>query len=1218
MNKQAITLFFCLISHICAFSQNCDPTTPAFNVDLTGQPHGTWISPNISRNGKCCGVTGSDVCIQFTLRLDTGANGIRFDIVSGAIPPGALYFQINCGPPHPVGEPICVYGVGPHIITFCKPGNNANQYAITSIPEPSLEGTQYVSQACTGDLKVWGLIDTSVYWSSVPPNPVYDSYLSCSSGCDSVTITPPANSLPPYIDYKVCGYVIGGCIPYYYCDTMRVYFVNDLAVDINPNNPVICYGGTNATLTANPTGGILPYDLLWSTGDTIPSITVGPGTYTVSLRDGRNCSVAIDTVIVTAVPSAIVADAGPDALLCLNNSPIQLNGSVVTAMGGQWYGGGSFQPSSTTLNASYTPSSAEIMNGYANLQLITTGNQGCPADTDFVHLDIAPNPVPTFIGPTSVCKNSIHQYSALYSAGTTYNWSVVNGTLITTNLGVAVVQWNGNGPGSIALQQVNSAGCDSTISLPVTVQSMPGPVLTGPTTTCTGSPDTYSITPINTGSSYNWFVTGGTITSSGPTANITWQTPGLHTVTLTETNAQGCDSTVQLTVNVIQMPAPNITGANTVCRYQSAVYTTPSFGSNTYSWNVTGGTIINQGVNWIAVYWNNITGTGSVSVTERNSICDSTTTIYINVLEQPEPGINGPTTPCTNTIVEYHATGIHLGESLSWQVVGGTITGAPDNDTVQVSWNDGTVGTLRLHVVNVNSCDSIVTLNVYLRNRPTPSLSGPPNSCEQKIATYSVPLSQNSIYNWQVSGGNIVNFSVSNTVDVYWLAPGSGTISVQQISPDGCDSSANMAVRIDPNPAPAGYGANLVCQNETNVYYTLPTNGNSYQWTLSGGSVSGPTNQPSISCNWQLPGTYTLSVVETTPYGCVASAQFPVQVAPKPTVAIAGNQTACLNNTATYTVNETSDNYYQYTATNGIIQSNNGGTLQINWQTAGQHAIYAYAVNANTGCDTTVMRIVQVDSIPKPVIRTAGAAGCSPLSVTFNNLTSTNINNYLWSFGDGSISVEPNPQHVFTDDGNFQVRLYASTPSGCTDSSDAMVFVYPTPSSDFDFQFGIQKVYAEIGEVNLLNTSEGAMSYLWNLGNGNVSQLFEPPVFTYDAPGTYDITLSVVNAWGCTDQIVKRVEVIVPELIFVPEAFTPNGDTRNDYFSIACNNIVSANIRIFNRWGEKIYESDDMNFRWDGFYKNQSVQNEVYVYQIDAVGYHGTQIRKIGKVTVVY
>lgn len=112
----------------------CDPTVPFFQVDLTGQPNGTYISPLVVRNDNCCGTTNPDRCLEFEITLDPGTIAINFTIASGAVPPGSMFYQINCGPPIVVGSPVCLSGVGPHTLTFCKPGNNPNTYGIFAIP----------------------------------------------------------------------------------------------------------------------------------------------------------------------------------------------------------------------------------------------------------------------------------------------------------------------------------------------------------------------------------------------------------------------------------------------------------------------------------------------------------------------------------------------------------------------------------------------------------------------------------------------------------------------------------------------------------------------------------------------------------------------------------------------------------------------------------------------------------------------------------------------------------------------------------------------------------------------------------------------------------------------------------------------------------------------------------------------------------------------------
>src|SRR5437868_1442381 len=107
-------------------AQYCDSITPVFNVDLTGNPSGTWFSPAISRDGLCCTALNPYKCIEFIVTLDSTASGIKLNIASGAIPPGALFYQVNCGPSAQVGQYLCLSGPGPHHITFCKPGNNIN------------------------------------------------------------------------------------------------------------------------------------------------------------------------------------------------------------------------------------------------------------------------------------------------------------------------------------------------------------------------------------------------------------------------------------------------------------------------------------------------------------------------------------------------------------------------------------------------------------------------------------------------------------------------------------------------------------------------------------------------------------------------------------------------------------------------------------------------------------------------------------------------------------------------------------------------------------------------------------------------------------------------------------------------------------------------------------------------------------------------------------
>ena len=339
MRLKLLSVLFTFFLPLCSYAQ-CGPGTPTFIVNLTGNPSAVWTSPNINRNDNCCGTTPPDRCIKFEITLDPAAVGVSFNIISGAIPAGALYYQIGCGPPQLVGQPICLSGPFPVILTFCKPGNNNNVYEITSIP-PATSGTDVtVNDGCTGQLFATGYIASTVTWNSIYPGApgAYNSYLSCTSGCTSPTVTAQVG-YPPYVDYEVCGMPAALCVFTTVCDTVRVTFNTTLVVTILPTVPTICFGQTSITLTANGSGGTPPYTYLWNNINTAQSINVGAGTYNVQLSDTSGCPPAYASVTVTSFSVTITANAGPDDTVCTQNPVVALNGSVTGASGGIWTGG---------------------------------------------------------------------------------------------------------------------------------------------------------------------------------------------------------------------------------------------------------------------------------------------------------------------------------------------------------------------------------------------------------------------------------------------------------------------------------------------------------------------------------------------------------------------------------------------------------------------------------------------------------------------------------------------------------------------------------------------------------------------------------------------------------------------------------------------------------------------------------------------------------------
>jgi gliding motility-associated-like protein len=257
-----------------------------------------------------------------------------------------------------------------------------------------------------------------------------------------------------------------------------------------------------------------------------------------------------------------------------------------------------------------------------------------------------------------------------------------------------------------------------------------------------------------------------------------------------------------------------------------------------------------------------------------------------------------------------------------------------------------------------------------------------------------------------------------------------------------------------------------------------------------------------------------------------------------------------------------------------------------------------------------------VDSLVTPVIQSPDLNGCMPLYTSFGGNALNPKYHYLWNFGDGMVSSSYSPTHNYANPGTYPVELIVTNNTGCADTVTSQVTVYPSPNSEFGMSFSPDVYYLGLSELTLKNLSSGGIQYLWEFGTGDTSNMFEPS-YQYNHPGNYTITLTVTNQWGCRDISRRLLDVKLPEDLYIPNAFTPNGDASNNNFFVVTKNITQLHIDIFDRWGERIYSSDNPEFQWDGSYQGRPVQQGVYIYLLRATGIEGTNFAKEGTVTVL-
>src|ERR1043165_7865850 len=327
---------------------NCDGTVPTFNVDYVNNLGGTFVTPSLFRNGHCCSANGSDDCLDFVINMDSNTAGVSFGIVEGAQPSGSMYYQIDCGPQVVVGVIGCITTPGTHYVTFCKPGNNENRYALTSIPRPTFRDDT-VAIGCYDTLPVFGLKDAQATYTSIFPGAVgaYNNYISCTSGCGRVRFTPDDNA-PTIIKYRVCGFAIAAnCVGnQMYCDTITVVVAPRWS---NVPDKFICAPSTTASAGSAPTGAVwrtVPGNPAAATIDSVTGAISGislEGTYKfVLIGNNKRCTDTIQVI------KGVKPKIGTDQTFCQPQSTTNLG----AAPSGFTWAALSGNPSAATVGSS--------------------------------------------------------------------------------------------------------------------------------------------------------------------------------------------------------------------------------------------------------------------------------------------------------------------------------------------------------------------------------------------------------------------------------------------------------------------------------------------------------------------------------------------------------------------------------------------------------------------------------------------------------------------------------------------------------------------------------------------------------------------------------------------------------------------------------------------------------------------------------------------------
>ena len=411
---------------------------------------------------------------------------------------------------------------------------------------------------------------------------------------------------------------------------------------------------------------------------------------------------------------------------------------------------------------------------------------------------------------------------------------------------------------------------------------------------------------------------------------------------------------------------------------------------------------------------------------------------------------------------------------------------------------------------------------------------------------------------------------------------------------------------------------------------------NEYKWSFGDGATTTNTNPNHTFYNTgEDDAFYDVELHAKSSYGCEDSLEKEVTVYPQPVAdfeATPYEQT--FPSTTVNVVNLSTDGDWSYDWNMGDVTrftTDDDTEFEHTYQwVSGDYATRHFYIDLhvyNDYCYDEISQRVTIQA-PHPIVGfSPSKEGCPPLEVQFSNDSKYGIH-FHWDFDDGNYSDKENPVHVFEEPGTYKVTLKV-TGEEEVDSTHQVITVFEPPIADFRVEPEIVELPFE--SVQMVNLSSLGNTYEWYFGDGTKSWDYEPEHF-YNSEGNYDITLRVGSDTDpqCFDEITKESAVIAEEPcnIVFPNAFSPKedgptdgkykpDDPSNHIFHPLFEGIEEYKLEIYNRWGELIFRTTDINIGWDGYYKGELVKMDVYVWKVNAKCFNGKKIEETGDVTII-
>ncbi|HLP20923.1 MAG TPA: gliding motility-associated C-terminal domain-containing protein, partial [Chitinophagales bacterium] len=720
---------------------------------------------------------------------------------------------------------------------------------------------------------------------------------------------------------------------------------------------------------------------------------------------------------------------------------------------------------------------------------------------------------------------------------------------------------------------------------------LPAPVgaVAGSLTYCQGGNTTLTASG---GVSYIW-VSAAPPAIIGATPSVT-VTQGTYAVEVT--GANGCKDTVISTVTELTSIAVTITGALNYCAGSNTTLT--ASGAATYIWSDAGNSTT-PSINVLAGSYtvtgtdgNGCTGTANATVVENAlptvtitgalSYCAGANTtltangatayVWNDAGNSTTPAItvtqgsytvtgtdgNGCTATANATVTENPLPAAAISGSLTYCTGGNTTLTASGG--VGYLWSNGQT------TAAVTVTQGTYTVTVADANSCTATTSATVTESTSLTVNITGALSYCPGANTTITATGGAGYVWSDGSNTAAITVTQGTYSVTASDITGCTGTATATVTETVAPVVNITGTLTYCPG-TNT--TLTANGAAgYVW-------NDPTNSTTASVT-VTQGTYTVTGTDGT--GCTATATATVTENAAPAVTISGLLTYCTGGNTTLT------------ASGGVVYLWSGGeTTASVTVTQGTYSVTATDATGCTG--STTVNVTESSTLAVSI--TGTLTYCPGASTT---ITATGGTSYTWNTG-------ATTDAIIATAGVYTVTATDASCSGTASANVTQTVVAPLALAD---------VTACDDSTAVVNAGSGFVSYLWSTGETT-------PTISTQVGGVYSVTVEDANGCSSSGSANVTFESCVVEKfsMFVPNAFSPNGDGNNEKFQCFASGVVFADIKVFNRWGEKVFDTNNMFDGWDGTNKGEQCKPGVFTYSINVISADGKSNKYKGTITLI-